>query len=101
MAKPEYAPKLDTVRDIRKAIEDLWADLMQARHSLYFEVIFAEREWSNAVTPDFGPKAEPHIANALSSRLWLVHTAAKSVEAATDQLTYLINEIPEEVQTDA
>ena len=92
MAKPEYAPKLATFNDIQKAIEDIWADLMAAKHAMHFLQGELEGDWSSAVST----KAEPQIINTKSARTWLSTTVLYAVDSTDDRLCYLINNIPED-----
>lgn len=92
MAKSAYEPKLDTFNDIQKAIEDIWADLMAAKHAMHFLQEELEGDWSNAVSI----KAEPQIIDAKSARTWLSTTVLYAVDDADDRLCYLINNIPED-----
>ena len=97
MSKPEYAPKLDTFDDIQKAVENIWSDLMAAKHAMHFLQTQLEEDWSNAVSA----KADPHIIEHKSARTWLSTTVFYAVTDADDRLCYLINNIPEGSKADA
>jgi hypothetical protein len=94
MAKPVYEPKLDALNDVQKAVEDIWADLMAAKHAMHFLQGELEEDWSRAVSA----KADPQIIDTKSARTWLSTTVLRAVDDADVRLCYLINNIPDEAR---
>lgn len=94
MAKPAYAPKLDTLNDIRRAVEDIWAEVMDAKNAMHYLQVEMEEDWSKSVKA----KDEPHVSERLGARTWLSSTTSSAVDSAAAHLSHLINNIPDKVE---
>lgn len=96
-------PLLDTSNDIQAAVESAWDTLQTARHASHYLLTELEEDWSRGIDQmrNNKPVQSMHTVDNLAARAWLVERLWTAIRDADDALSYIINNIPDEVKPNA